>query len=687
MNQTISSLFWIHFWQITLLIPAAVVAVRYLLHRFPHLAYGILLLVLLKTIFPPIWDFPTAIGWEMIPLTASPDETESTPVSVSDLSHQDRIIQTSSEPALSPQVEPELKPSETASPHAVGVSSEAVHQQSWQFSQFHVVIGIWLAGVLALLGYIFGKRAQLLRFHRDTQVPASDELLETVELVSAELGLIHLPRLLVTMHPTVPFASGYFQQIVVLPAHLVEQSSREELKLVLAHEMTHLRRGDTLVGLLQLFVQVIWWFHPLVYWLNREVRRVREECCDTDVVTQLNCQPVLYARCLLNMLELQQNLRPSTELVGLSPMEVTTKRMQNIMRTSQSQTPQRLRFFTPILLLIFAICVLPTSASSFNSPKVIVGELAPADAQRVSTVKEPPPEADAPTKKKQRPKRPHKSTAETPPDAGDSKITDSPPPAESAVVTSKYLWKRGDTHRYRVSLEARYPARIYHHQGSPEFKVAAYAAGIPALQLGNETFKREMTQREGVTVPTLPDFDDSETLFAPVPSFALSPFGYSRPDGPSANVEGSNSHIDPATGTLPYLLGPLQDWVFPEIPETGERNLHKEIGRDLRLTGESNVSRSPFSSPSHMNLSGHITLDTSLIAETENQVTFRRTWHLKTAEQIAREPLREVSLSGDFVVDRDHSFPVQATFFGQLVEREANKEVRIPLSLKIERLP
>ncbi len=67
----------------------------------------------------------------------------------------------------------------------------------------------------------------------------------------------------------------------------------------MAHELTHVRRRDGFVGLLQVISQAIWWFHPLVWFANRKLSYERERCCDEEVIAELAYEPRRYGRSLL----------------------------------------------------------------------------------------------------------------------------------------------------------------------------------------------------------------------------------------------------------------------------------------------------------------------------------------------------------------------------------------------------
>ena len=63
------------------------------------------------------------------------------------------------------------------------------------------------------------------------------------------------------------------------------------------------------------------------------MRRYREQCCDEEILARLECRPPQYARCLLNVLELNERFSPALGLAGMSPFEVTSQRLRNIMRS------------------------------------------------------------------------------------------------------------------------------------------------------------------------------------------------------------------------------------------------------------------------------------------------------------------------------------------------------------------
>ncbi len=115
-------------------------------------------------------------------------------------------------------------------------------------------------------------------------------------------------ELCVSSTATVPAAVGFFQPAIIIPAWLLPQLSAEEMKLILLHEIAHLRRWDDWTNLIQKFVRAIFFFHPAVWWIERRLTLEREMACD-DMVLAETASPRAYAASLISFAEKLQDSR------------------------------------------------------------------------------------------------------------------------------------------------------------------------------------------------------------------------------------------------------------------------------------------------------------------------------------------------------------------------------------------
>lgn len=157
----------------------------------------------------------------------------------------------------------------------------------------------WVVGSLLLaLRLVVGWR-RLRRLARDAQAPPPDWRLAELQGVRRALSLSNLPPIALCRGARVPMVVGLVHPRVVLPKALAAEMSASELTQTLIHECAHVRRGDPWVLAVQRLALVVFWPHPLLHYLNRELERAREELCDNHVLAA--SRPAAYAETLLRL--------------------------------------------------------------------------------------------------------------------------------------------------------------------------------------------------------------------------------------------------------------------------------------------------------------------------------------------------------------------------------------------------
>ena len=75
-----------------------------------------------------------------------------------------------------------------------------------------------------------------------------------------------------------------FRPVVLLPAALLGRLSEPQMNAVLAHELEHIERRDNLKANVHRLVETLFWFHPAVWWIGRQMLEERERACDERVL-------------------------------------------------------------------------------------------------------------------------------------------------------------------------------------------------------------------------------------------------------------------------------------------------------------------------------------------------------------------------------------------------------------------
>lgn len=100
----------------------------------------------------------------------------------------------------------------------------------------------------------------------------------------------------------VPTAIGLMKPAVIIPSWVMQELSPEDLNQILLHELAHLHRWDDWTNLAQKLVKALFFFHPAVWWIERQVSLEREMACDDAVVAE-TASPRAYAECLAHLAE------------------------------------------------------------------------------------------------------------------------------------------------------------------------------------------------------------------------------------------------------------------------------------------------------------------------------------------------------------------------------------------------
>lgn len=102
------------------------------------------------------------------------------------------------------------------------------------------------------------------------------------------------------VHPQGPAVLWAPRSLVLLPADFARDGDRARIRMVLAHECTHLRRLDPLWSLLAEIAAALLWFHPLAWLALPRFRLDQELACDERTLRADDADASAYAHTLLS---------------------------------------------------------------------------------------------------------------------------------------------------------------------------------------------------------------------------------------------------------------------------------------------------------------------------------------------------------------------------------------------------
>ncbi len=144
-----------------------------------------------------------------------------------------------------------------------------------------VILFIWALGTAAMVLTWF---IQLMKRRAGLTLPADAER-ETLERAKRRLGGVLSVRLRCSAAATEPALLGIFRSTVTIPQGLASRLSASELESVFVHELAHARRRDNLAASFVHALVCIFWFHPLLWFVEKRLVAEREHACDEMVIS------------------------------------------------------------------------------------------------------------------------------------------------------------------------------------------------------------------------------------------------------------------------------------------------------------------------------------------------------------------------------------------------------------------
>ncbi|MCP3059282.1 peptidase M56 [Myxococcus sp. K38C18041901] len=169
----------------------------------------------------------------------------------------------------------------------------------WKELLLWAVLVAWLGGVAWRVRAQARNWVTMARLRRDARPLNHPDLEEEVRELAASAGLRRVPALLVSDQVTSPLATGLLEPVVVLPTRAVRRLPLAGLRMALAHEVAHLRRGDLWLGWVPALAEALLFFHPLARRAVKEYALAREEACDAEALRLTGAEPADYGELLL----------------------------------------------------------------------------------------------------------------------------------------------------------------------------------------------------------------------------------------------------------------------------------------------------------------------------------------------------------------------------------------------------
>ena len=277
---------WAVLWQFAILAAVATLIAMLLRWSSPVVRYWLWQIVVIKLLLMPFWTFA-------IPL---PSWAESRPV------EQSAAFEPVASPGDNLDRPINLRPAPISEGHDIAVAPpampfweplSAIGWQAW-------LLLAWFAVVVWQFVRLLIQRLRLAGLLRRA-VPAEGGIAELVADLARQIGLRRVPAAVVANENCPLFVCGLWRSRLVLPSRLMASLGPAERRQVILHELAHVKRHDLAWGWLVEIARVVYFFHPLVYWVAYQLRLERELACDQLAMARSGHTPADYAQTLVQV--------------------------------------------------------------------------------------------------------------------------------------------------------------------------------------------------------------------------------------------------------------------------------------------------------------------------------------------------------------------------------------------------
>lgn len=181
----------------------------------------------------------------------------------------------------------------------VVISSDGFIQGNRNFNNIFLFFFIWLGITILLVAYEVRKYRSFRKWLNDSMYPCSDKNLQIfLDEKRKKLNIKASVSLFWSSKSDMAYTTGIWSPVIVLP----EGYSDEALRLILLHELVHIKKGDVFFQFLSLICQKLYWFNIFVYFMKMAADKSMEFSCDEIISEEMDYpMKVQYVKLLISI--------------------------------------------------------------------------------------------------------------------------------------------------------------------------------------------------------------------------------------------------------------------------------------------------------------------------------------------------------------------------------------------------
>ena len=239
--------------------------------------------------------------------------------------------------------------------------------KNYFYRHFPLIVTIWLLGILVFTLKFIGGLAytQRLKYYRIIRV--SEEWQKRFKELCVKLNIKKTVKIYESAMAKVPLVIGLLKPVILLPVSAFTGLSPKQLESIIVHELAHIIRRDYLVNFLQSILEILFFYHPAVWWINGIIRTERENCCD-DIAIEQTGDSVNYAKALANIQE-QLLIKENLAMAITGHKNRLLKRIKRLLNQPKMKT-NFIEGFTASCIIFLGIFVIALNANAISEKTI-----------------------------------------------------------------------------------------------------------------------------------------------------------------------------------------------------------------------------------------------------------------------------------------------------------------------------
>ncbi len=229
------------------------------------------------------------------------------------------------------------------------------------------IVSLWFIGVVILLLKYLGALAWMFRL-RSLSEPAEEKYQDLLVKLCRKMKLKRFVDLAISLKIKSPVLTGHIKPIIMFPAGLLSKMSLKELEAVLMHEIAHVKRNDYITNLIFGFVELLFFYHPAVWWISSSLKTEREHACD-DLAIQAGVDKLIFAKTITGLSISHEKERvPGLAFSGKQhKLKHRINRLINSNMKTNSITKSLFAILLPIVIVTLAFSIPKAENNEYSS--------------------------------------------------------------------------------------------------------------------------------------------------------------------------------------------------------------------------------------------------------------------------------------------------------------------------------